>query len=32
MKRSLLIVAFFALVLSGCAPKHHHDVDFYYWK
>lgn len=32
MKRSLLIVAFFVLVLSACAPKHHHDVDFYYWK
>lgn len=32
MKRSLLIVAFFVLVLSACSPKHHHDVDFYYWK
>ena len=32
MKRSLLIVAFFALVLSACTSKRHHDVDFYYWK
>ena len=27
-----MIVALFALMLSACAPKHHHDVDFYYWK
>ena len=32
MKRSFLIVALFALKLSACTPKHHHDVDFYYWK
>ena len=32
MKRSFLIVALLAVMLSACAPKHHHDVDFYYWK
>ena len=30
--RPLLLTALFALMLSACAPKHHHDVDFYYWK
>lgn len=32
MKRSLLIVAFFALLLTACTTKRSHDVDFYYWK
>ena len=32
MKRSFMIVAFFALMLSACTPNRHHDVDFYYWK
>ena len=32
MKRQLLIVALLALMLSACAPKRSHDVDFYYWK
>lgn len=32
MKRSLLIVAFFAIVFSACTSKRSHDVDFYYWK
>ena len=27
-----MIVALFALMLSACTPKSHHDVDFYYWK
>ena len=32
MKRSLLILALFALVFSACTSKRSHDVDFYYWK
>lgn len=32
MKRSFLIIAFFALTLFACTSKRHHDVDFYYWK
>ena len=32
MKRSLLILAFFALFFSACTSKRSHDVDFYYWK
>ena len=32
MKSPLLIVALLALMLSACAPKRSHDVDFYYWK
>ena len=32
MKRSFLIVAFFAVVFSACTSKRSHEVDFYYWK
>ena len=32
MKRSFLIIAFFAVVFSACTSKRSHDVDFYYWK
>lgn len=32
MKHQLLIVALLAFLLSACSPKHHHGVDFYYWK
>ena len=32
MKRSLLIITILSFVLMACTPKHHHDVDFYYWK
>ena len=32
MKRSLLIIAFFAFMLTACTTKRSHDVDFYYWK
>ena len=30
--RSLILTALFALMLSACTQKRHHDVDFYYWK
>lgn len=32
MKRLSLIVILLAVWLSACTTKHHHDVDFYYWK
>ena len=32
MKRSLLIIAFVAFMLTACTTKRSHDVDFYYWK
>ena len=32
MKRSLLIITVLSFMLVACAPKRHHDVDFYYWK
>lgn len=32
MKRLLIIVTLFALALSACTTRSHHDVDFYYWK
>lgn len=32
MKRSFLIVTFFAFMLSACTSKRSHEVDFYYWK
>ena len=30
--RPLILTALFALMLFACTSKHHHDVDFYYWK
>ena len=30
--RPLILTALFALMVSACTQKRHHDVDFYYWK
>ena len=32
MKRLLLFIVLLPFVLAACSHKHHHDVDFYYWK